>query len=51
MADVLLKMDPIQRSVYKEVELLVELVLCQPVPAAQAERSFSVVRRLKTWLR
>jgi len=50
VADLLLKVDPIQRSVYREVELLVEQILCQPVSVAQAQHSISVVGRLKTWL-
>ena len=39
------------RGIFKETEMLVELCACLPVSAASSERSFSSLRRLKTWLR
>jgi hypothetical protein len=34
-----------------EVKKLVHLLLVSPASSAEAERSFSALRRLKTWLR
>ncbi|KAF3850455.1 hypothetical protein F7725_012227, partial [Dissostichus mawsoni] len=42
---------PQTRELLTEVEKLIELCLCLPVSAASSERSFSTLRRLKTWLR
>jgi hypothetical protein len=42
---------PQTRELLKEVEKFIELCLCLPVSAASSERSFSTLRRLKTWLR
>ena len=42
---------PETRSEYSEVEKLVCLLLVCPASSAEAERSFSALRRLKTWLR
>lgn len=39
------------RGLFNEVESLVRLLLVVPVSSAEAERSFSALRRLKTWLR
>ena len=39
------------RSLFDQVERLVRLLLVKPVSACEAERSFSALRRLKTWLR
>ena len=39
------------RSIYTEVEKLLSLVLISPASSCVAERSFSALRRLKTWLR
>jgi hAT family C-terminal dimerisation region len=39
------------RSEYEKVEKLVRLLLVAPASSAEAERSFSALRRLKTWLR
>ena len=38
------------RGEYSEVEKLVRLLLVSPASSAEAERSFSALRRLKTWL-
>jgi hypothetical protein len=48
---VLKTMSPELRGEYSEVELLVRLLLVSPASSAEAERSFSALRRLKTWLR
>ena len=42
---------PELRGEYNEVEQLVRLLLVAPASSAEAERSFSALRRLKTWLR
>ncbi|KAL2098343.1 hypothetical protein ACEWY4_007550 [Coilia grayii] len=42
---------PQTRGLFSEVERLVHLCLCLPVSTACSERSFSALRRLKTWLR
>ena len=39
------------RGEYAEVEKLVRLLLVNPASSCEAERSFSALRRLKTWLR
>ena len=39
------------RGEYAEVEKLVRLLLVNPASSCEAERSFSTLRRLKTWLR
>ena len=44
-------MTPEVRTVFSEVEQLVRLMLLCPVSSCEAERSFSCLRRLKTWLR
>jgi len=38
-------------SLFEQMETLVRLLLVSPVSSAEAERSFSGLRRLKTWLR
>jgi len=43
-------MAPQLRGEYKKVEKLVRLLLVTPASSAEAERSFSALRRLKTWL-
>ncbi len=48
---ILRKMTPEVRGEYSEVEMLVRLLLVSPASSAEAERSFSALRRLKTWLR
>lgn len=42
---------PQTRAVFKETESLIKLCLCLPISAASAERTFSTLRRLETWLR
>ena len=44
-------MPPELRGEYCEVEKLVRLLLVSPASSTEAERSFSALRRLKTWLR
>jgi hAT family C-terminal dimerisation region len=39
------------RSMFDEIEKLMRLLLVCPCSSAEAERSFSSLRRLKTWLR
>lgn len=39
------------RGLFDQVEALVRLLLVVPVSSTEAERSFSALRRLKTWLR
>ena len=51
VAECVSALHPETRQLFKEVELFVELCLCLPVSAAPSERSFSALRRLKTWLR
>lgn len=41
---------PQTRSMLSEVEKLIKLRLCLPISVAASERSFSALRRLKTWL-
>jgi len=50
-ATVLYRMLPEVRAEYDQVCQLVKLLLVSPASSAQAERSFSALRRLKTWLR
>jgi len=49
--DVFKKMVPEVRAMFVAVEQLVRLMLVCPVSSCTAERSFSALRRLKTWLR
>jgi hypothetical protein len=49
--NLILSVEPITRTLFSEVQLLMRLILCLPVSAASAERSFSSLRRLKTWTR
>ena len=51
LTNLLCDMGQLNRSLYSEVERLMVLILCQPISVASAERSFSSLRRLKTWLR
>jgi hypothetical protein len=48
---VLRSMIPEMRAMFPNVESLVRLLLVNPASAATAERSFSGLRRLKTYLR
>lgn len=45
------KLHPQTRAVIKEAENLIKLCLRLPISAASSERTFSTLRRLKTWLR
>lgn len=51
VAEFILALHPQTRGLFKEVEAFIELCLCLPVSAAPSERSFSSLRRLKTWMR
>ncbi len=44
-------MVPEARGLFSQVEALLRLLLVVPASSAEAERSFSALRRLKTWLR
>jgi hAT family C-terminal dimerisation region len=50
-ASILREMVPEVRGEFDEVEKLVRLLLVSPASSCEAERSFSALRRLKTWLR
>ncbi|KAK0155291.1 Zinc finger MYM-type protein 1 [Merluccius polli] len=45
------EMPPEVRGLFDQVETLVRLLMVVPISSAEAERSFSGLRRLKTWLR
>jgi len=45
------QMSPDMRSLFEDVELLARLLMVCPATSCEAERSFSAMRRLKTWLR
>jgi len=47
----LVSMAPEVRSMFPHVEALLRLLLVNPASSATAERSFSCLRRLKTYLR
>ena len=42
---------PDVRAQYPEICTLAQLLIVSPVSSAEAEHSFSALRRLKTWLR
>ena len=42
---------PEVKALFPQVETLLRLVLVSPASSCEAERSFSVLRRIKTWLR
>lgn len=44
-------MGPEVRGLFDQVETLLRLLLVMPVSSSESERSFSALRRLKTWLR
>jgi hypothetical protein len=50
-AKVLTSLEPPVRSLFSQIECLTRLLLTVPVSNAEAERSFSSLRRLKTYLR
>ena len=45
------EMPPEVRGLFDQVETLVRLLMVVPISSAEAEQSFSGLRRLKTWLR
>jgi len=47
----LASLEPAVRNMFDQVEQLVRLLLTVPSSNAEAERSFSALRRLKTYLR
>ena len=47
----ILRESTVERDIYQEVVKLVDWLLCVPVASAEAERSFSKLRHVKTWLR
>ena len=49
-ADILRGMLPEVRGLFDQLEVLVRLLLVVPTSSAEAERSYSTLRRLKTWL-
>ncbi|XP_034149228.1 capZ-interacting protein-like [Esox lucius] len=51
VANIILEMLPEVRGLFGQVEALVRLQLVVPASSVEAERSFSALRRLKTWLR
>ena len=51
IVDKLVSMDPVVRRLFPQVETIVRLLLTIPCSSAEAERSFSGLRRLKTYLR
>lgn len=51
LRNTLRKMSSEMRTLFKQVESLLRLLLVCPVTSCEAERSFSGLRRLKTWLR
>jgi len=51
VSDKLRSLDPAIRTMFNEVEQLVRLLMTVPCSNAEAERSFSALRRLKTYLR
>lgn len=48
---VFVNMVPEVRRMFPEVERLLRLLLISPASSCEAERSFSALRRMKTWLR
>ena len=55
MSDVLSKLYDVQQKkldvLFKDIYMLVRIYLSCPVTTVECERSFCVLRRLKTWLR
>lgn len=39
------------RGLFDQVEVRIRILMVVPVSSCEAERSFSALRRLKTWLR
>ncbi|KAK0144264.1 Zinc finger MYM-type protein 1 [Merluccius polli] len=50
-SQLLTTMVPEVRRLFNQVETLIRLLLVVPASSCEAERSFSALRRLKTWLR
>lgn len=50
IADILNKV-PLAKDIYSEIDKLLRLYLTVPVTTCTAERSFSALRRVKTYLR
>jgi hypothetical protein len=50
-ADLLRQASPEIRHLFSQVSILVRLMLVSPASSCEAERSFSALRRLKTYLR
>ncbi|KAH6947826.1 hypothetical protein HPB50_021597 [Hyalomma asiaticum] len=51
VAEIIRNMHEATRQYFKEVESLLRIILVMPASFRDAERSFSALRRLKTWLR
>ena len=51
LADFVTELNPQTRIMFKQVTHTIELCLSLPVSTASSERSFSALKRLKTWLR
>ena len=51
VADILAKQDNSFEKLFSELEKYLQLIVVQPCSNASAERSFSALRRLKTYLR
>ena len=49
-ADILRKLVSEARGEFEEVEKLLRLLIVSPASSAEPERSFSALRRLKTWM-
>ena len=45
------QMLPAEKSMYPNILVLLKLLMVLPASSCSAERSFSALRRLKTWLR
>jgi hypothetical protein len=48
---ILTEIEPSVRQLFEIIEVLVKLLIVVPASSAEAARSFSMLRRLKTWLR
>ena len=51
LVELLSKLSPAQRTAYSNVWILLKLLLVMPATNATSERSFSALRRIKTYLR
>ncbi|XP_025419323.1 zinc finger MYM-type protein 1-like, partial [Sipha flava] len=51
LTDALTSMDQCNEILYPNIKKILHIIACLPVSVASAERSFSTIRRLKTWLR